>query len=60
MPKVAIRKEDLDRLLQIAERTAKRTRERVVVVHDRIQIQSEDSEEQQNAVGPGRARLDLL
>jgi hypothetical protein len=60
MPKVAIRKEDLDRLIQIAERTAKRTRERVVVVHDRIQIQGEDFEEQQNAVGPGRAGLDLL
>jgi hypothetical protein len=60
MPKVAIRGEDLDRLVQIAERTAKRTRERVVVVHDRIELQGEDFEEQQNAVAPAQAGLNLL
>jgi len=60
MPKVAIRREDLDRLLQIAERTAKRTKERVVVIHDRIQFQGDDLEEQQNAVCPAQAGINLL
>lgn len=43
MAKVAIRKEDLDRVVQVAERTAKRTNERVVVAHERVDLQ--DGEE---------------
>jgi hypothetical protein len=45
MAKVSIRKEDLARVLQIAERTAKRTNERVVIAHDRVELQK-DAEEQ--------------
>lgn len=41
MAKVSILKEDLDRVLQVAERTAKRTNERVVVVHDRVDLRSQ-------------------
>jgi hypothetical protein len=39
MAKVSIRKEDLDRVVQVAKRTAKRTNERVVVAHDRVELQ---------------------
>ena len=48
MAKVSIRKEDLARVLQIAERTARRTNERVVVAHDRVELQGdvEDIREQ--------------
>ncbi len=42
MAKVAIRKEDLERVLQVAERTAKRTNERVTVAHDRVELQAND------------------
>ena len=41
MAKVSIRKEDLARVLQIAERTAKRTNEKVVVAHDRVELQDD-------------------
>jgi len=44
MAKVSIRKEDLDRVLQVAERTAKRTNERVIVAHDRVDLlEAEDT-----------------
>lgn len=43
MAKVAIRKEDLDRVVQVAERTAKRTNERVIVAHDRVDLQENDT-----------------
>jgi hypothetical protein len=41
MAKVSILKEDLDRVLQVAERTAKRTNERVVVAHDRVDLRED-------------------
>jgi hypothetical protein len=50
MAKVLIRKEELDRLLQVAERTAKRTNERVVVAHDRVDLRSEDLDPEQQSV----------
>jgi hypothetical protein len=49
MAKVSIRKEELDRVLQVAERTAKRTNERVVVALDRVELQ--DSIENNNSCG---------
>lgn len=60
MPKVSIRREDLARILQIAERTAKRTNERVVVAHDRVELQGEDIEQGQNSVAPAQTGLNLL
>ena len=50
MAKVSILKEDLDRVLQVAERTAKRTNERVVVAHDRVDLRSEDVDPEQQFV----------
>ena len=38
MAKVSIRKEDYERVLEIAERTAKRTNTRVVVAMDRLDL----------------------
>jgi hypothetical protein len=43
MAKVSIRKDELDRVLQIAERTARRTNERVVVAHERVELQDEQA-----------------
>jgi hypothetical protein len=42
MATVSIRKADLDRVIQVAKRTAKRTNERVVVVHERVDLQEAD------------------
>ena len=39
MAKVSIRKDDYDRVLEIAERAAKRTNSRVVVATDRLDFQ---------------------
>jgi hypothetical protein len=50
MAKVAILKEDLERVLQVAERTAKRTNERVVVAHDRVDLRSEYLDPEQQSV----------
>jgi hypothetical protein len=50
MAKVSILKEDLDRVLQVAERTAKRTNERVVVAHDRVDLRSEVVDAEQQSV----------
>jgi hypothetical protein len=44
MARVAIRKEDLDRVVQVAQRTAKRTNERVIVAHERVDIQDSDED----------------
>lgn len=41
MAKVTIRKEDLERVRQVAERTARRTHERVIIAHDRVELQVE-------------------
>jgi hypothetical protein len=46
MAKVSIRKEDLARVLQVAERTAKRTNERVVVAHDRVELQDDGGDKE--------------
>lgn len=39
MAKVSIRKDDYERVLEIAERAAKRTNSRVVVAMDRVDLQ---------------------
>lgn len=41
MAKVTIRKEDLERVRRVAERTARRTHERVIIAHDRVELQDE-------------------
>ena len=41
MAKVTIRKEDLERVRQVAERTARRTHERVIIAHDRVDLQDD-------------------
>ncbi|WP_271593779.1 hypothetical protein [Bradyrhizobium sp. CCBAU 65884] len=42
MAKVTIRKEELERVRQVAERTARRTNERVIVAHDRVELQDDE------------------
>jgi hypothetical protein len=52
--KVTIRKEDLERVRQVAERTARRTNERVIVAHDRVHLQDDEqmkSERQDQSAG---------
>jgi len=44
MAKVSIRKEDLERVRVIAERTAKRVNERVVIAHDRVDLQDDEQD----------------
>ena len=39
MAKVSIRKDDYDRVIEIAERAAKRTNSKVVVAFDRLDLQ---------------------
>jgi hypothetical protein len=60
MAKVSIRKEDLARVLKIAERTAKRTNERVVVAHDRVELQDEGEDREQHSAVQTATGLNLL
>ncbi|MCK1651805.1 hypothetical protein IVA88_10195 [Bradyrhizobium sp. 149] len=39
MAKVSIRKEDYERILEVAERAARRTNSRVVVAMDRVDLE---------------------
>lgn len=53
MAKVTIRKEDLERVRLVAERTAKRTNERVVIAHDRVELQDDEQATSFQRQAPG-------